>query len=173
MADRESVAEQPLDADDAVRTPWAEARGRLEEAGAYWLATARPDGRPHVMPVLDVWVDGALCFSAGEASRKGKNLARDPRCVVTVGSGALDLVLEGEAVKVSDRVTLHRVAEAYASKYAWRVTVRGGAFYADGAPTAGPPPYAVYEATPTTVFGFATDGTFRSTRWRFERELVP
>jgi hypothetical protein len=97
------------------------------------------------MPVLGVWVDGALCFSAGEASRKGKNLARDPRCVVTAGSRrALDLVVEGEAAKVSDMVTLHRVAEAYASKYGWRVTVRDGAFYADGAPNAGPPPYAVY-----------------------------
>jgi nitroimidazol reductase NimA-like FMN-containing flavoprotein (pyridoxamine 5'-phosphate oxidase superfamily) len=121
--------------------PWAEARGRLEEGGTYWLATARPDGRPHVMPVLGVWVDGALCFSAGETSRKGKNLARDPRCDFTAGSRrALDLVVEGEAAKVSDMVTLHRVAEAYASKYGWSVTVRDGAFYADGAPTAGPPP---------------------------------
>jgi nitroimidazol reductase NimA-like FMN-containing flavoprotein (pyridoxamine 5'-phosphate oxidase superfamily) len=109
MADREPVAEQPFGADDTVPTSWAEARERLEEAGTYWLATARSDGRPHVMPVLSVWVDGALCFSAGEASRKGKNLARDPRCVVTAGSRALDLVVEGEVAKVSDMVTLHRV----------------------------------------------------------------
>jgi nitroimidazol reductase NimA-like FMN-containing flavoprotein (pyridoxamine 5'-phosphate oxidase superfamily) len=109
MADRKPVAEQPFGADDTVPTSWAEARERLEEAGTYWLATARSDGRPHVMPVLSVWVDGALCFSAGEASRKGKNLARDPRCVVTAGSRALDLVVEGEVAKVSDMVTLHRV----------------------------------------------------------------
>ena len=72
MADGEPVAERPFSADVTVPTPWAEARGRLEEAGTYWLATARPDGRPHVMPVLGAWVDGALSFSAGEASRKGK-----------------------------------------------------------------------------------------------------
>ena len=76
MADREPLSDQPLGADDAIPAPWAEARGRLEEAGTYWLATARPDGRPHVMPVLGAWLDGALSFSAGEASRKGKNLAR-------------------------------------------------------------------------------------------------
>ena len=119
MADREPVAERPLGADDTVPTPCAEARGRLEEAGTYWLATARPDGRPHVMLVLGVWVDGALCFSAGEASRKGRKLARDPRCAITADSRALELVVEGEAAKVSDKATPHRVAEAYASKYGW------------------------------------------------------
>ena len=173
MADREPVAERPFSADDTVPTPWAEARGRLEKAGTYWLATARPDGRPHVMPVLGVWVDGALSFGAGEASRKGKNLARDPRCVITVGRRALDLVVEGEDAKVSDSARIHLVAEPFASKYGWRVTVRDGVFYANGASTAGPPPYAVYEVTSKTVFGFDTDETFRSTRWRFQRELVP
>ena len=122
MTDREPVSEQPFN--DAVPTPWTEARGRLEEAGTYWLATARPDGRPHVMPVLGVRVDGALCFSAGEASRKGKNLARDPRCVITAGSRDLDLMVAGEAAKVRGRARLHLVAEAYAPKHGWRVTVR-------------------------------------------------
>jgi hypothetical protein len=55
------------------------------------------------MPVLGVRVDGALCFSAGEASRKGKNLARDPRCVIMAGSRDLDLVVQGEAARVRDR----------------------------------------------------------------------
>jgi len=119
------------------------------------------------MPVLAVWLDGALCFSTGEASRKGKNLARDPRCVITVSSNALDLVVEGEAAKVCDEARLHRVAGVYVSKYGWPVTVRDGVFYADGVPTAGPPPYEVYEVIPTTVFGFGTDETFTSTRWRF------
>ena len=87
-------------------------------------------------------MDGALCFSVGEAPRKRKNLARDSRCVITVGNRYMDLMVEGDAAKVSDRASLHPVAEAYASKYGWRATVRDGAFYADGALTAGPPPYA-------------------------------
>jgi nitroimidazol reductase NimA-like FMN-containing flavoprotein (pyridoxamine 5'-phosphate oxidase superfamily) len=146
---------------------WAEARQRLEDAQFYWLATVRPDGRPHVVPVLAVWVDGALHFSAGPTTRKGKNLACNPHCVVTVASDALHLVLEGEVAKVSDAGRLERVAEVYATKYGWQVTVRDGAFYADGAPTAGPPPYEVYELTPTRAFGFGMDESLGATRWRF------
>jgi nitroimidazol reductase NimA-like FMN-containing flavoprotein (pyridoxamine 5'-phosphate oxidase superfamily) len=168
MADHEPAAVQPFSTDDArPLTTWAEARRRLEEADTYWLATVRPDGRPHVMPVLAVGVDGALHFSAGATTRKGKNLARNPHCVITVSSPSLDLVVEGEAAKVRDDARLRRVAEAYASKYQWQVTVRDGAFYADGAPTAGPPPYGVYEVTPTAAFGFGTDESFTAMRWRF------
>ena len=115
----------------------------------------------------------ARCASAWAKPPARARTSRDSRCVITVGSRYLDLLVEGEAAKVSDRASLHPVAEAYASKYGWRATVSNGAFYADGAPTAGPSPYAVYEVAPTTVFGFATDETFRSTRWRSRRELVP
>ena len=169
MAGKEPVAAQPLSADDPTVTPWAEARKRLAEGDWYWLATASPDGRPHVRPVLAVWLDGALYFSTSPASRKGKNLARDARCVIAAEGDALHLVVEGEAAKVSDDTTLRRVAEAYASKYGWQVAVRDGAFHADGAPTAGPPPYDVYAVTPTTAFGFGTDESFSPTRWRFSR----
>lgn len=48
---------------DATPTPWAVARGHLEKAEIYWLSTVRPDGRPHVTPVVAVWLDGALYFS--------------------------------------------------------------------------------------------------------------
>ena len=54
------------------------------------------------------------------------------------------------------------------SKYGWPVTVRDGAVYADGAPTAGPPPYEVHKFIPTTAFGIPTEeATFSPTRWRF------
>jgi nitroimidazol reductase NimA-like FMN-containing flavoprotein (pyridoxamine 5'-phosphate oxidase superfamily) len=168
MAGKEPVAAQPFSAADARPLPtWAEARRGLAEAEWYWLATVRPDGRPHVMPVLAVWLEGALHFSTGATSRKGKNLARDAHCVITAGRDPLHLVVEGEAAKVSDEARLHRVTEAYASKYGWQVTVRDGTFYGDGAPTAGPPPYEVYEVMPTTAFGFGTDESLGATRWRF------
>ena len=79
----------------------------------------------------------------------------------------MDLVVEGTVAKVSQEARLHRVAEVYMTKYEWPVTVRDGAFYADGAPTAGPPPYEIYEVIPTTAFGFPWDATFNPTRWRF------
>ena len=77
-------------------------------------------------------------------------------------------MVEGEAAKARDDTMLQRVAAVYASKYQWHVTVHDGACDAEyGAPTAGPPPYEVYEVTPTQVFGFGTDETFSPTRWRF------
>jgi hypothetical protein len=92
----------------------------------------------------------------------------DPRCVLTVGCAGIDFVVEGTAARVTADDRLRRVAALYASKYDWHVTVRHGVFDgAEGAPTAGPPPYQVYALTPQVVLGFATDGTLASTRWRF------
>ena len=151
----------------ATPTSWGEARRRLAEGTWFWLATVRPDGRPHVVPVLAVWLEGALYFVANQATRKTRNLATNAHCVVAVATDDAHLVVEGQAAKVRDAAKLQRVADAYASKYDWHVTVRDGAFWADGAPTAGPPPFDVYEVTPTTVFGFGTDEAFSPTRWRF------
>ena len=167
MAEKAPAAEQPYLAGDTTPTPWAEARERLAEADTYWLATVRQDGLPHLAPLLAVWVDDALHFVASRTSRKATNLAHDAHCVIATRREALDLVVEGTVAKVSQEARLHRVAEVYMTKYEWPVTVRDGAFYADGAPTAGPPPYEVYEVIPTTAFGFPWDETFNPTRWRF------
>ena len=92
---------------------------------------------------------------------------RDARCVLTAASHPLHLVVEGTAVPVRDEATLQCVADAYAAEYDWLVTVRDGAFYADGAPTGGPPPYDVYAVAPTLAFAFGTDESVGATRWRF------
>jgi hypothetical protein len=168
MADPEPAAEA-MTGLDAAPTSWARARGLLENARPrYWLATVRPDGRPRVMPLLGVWVEGRLYFCAGEGTRKARNLAGNSTCVVAVEEEPLDLVVEGEAVKTRDEATLRRVADAYAAVYDWHVTVRDGAFHdTEGAPTAGPPPYDVYEVTPAIAFGLGTDETLTATRRRF------
>src|SRR5712692_8322303 len=120
MAEKLPVAEKlPSNADHASPTAWTEARRQLAEGQWYWLATVRPDRRPHVMPVLAVWLDGALYFVAKETSRKARNLGRNSHCVITVARDDCHLVVEGEAAKVSDEAKLHRVAAAYASKYQW------------------------------------------------------
>jgi hypothetical protein len=150
-------------------TEWSYALSALEGSRAtYWVATVRPGGAPHVMPVLAVWVEGGLFFSAGAGTRKARNLAGDARCVVTVELEPLDLVVEGRAEIVRAETTLRAVADACASTYGWRVTVRDGAFHdAAGAPTAGPPPYDVYAVLPSVAFGFPLDETVVPTRWRF------
>ncbi len=176
MAGKEPVAEQDarFSSDGATPTDWAEARRRLEDAEVYWLSTVRPDGRPHVTPLLSVWLDGALYFCTGHRERKAKNLAHNPHCVLTTGCNALDegldLVVEGDATQVSDDAKLRRIAEAYESKYgsAWRFTVRDGAFYHDPGSLRGANPVKalVYEVVPATIFGFGK-GEFSQTRWRF------
>lgn len=177
-------AAEALIADGANATAWTEARKRLEKAEkyrTYWLATVLPDGRPHVVPLLGLWRDGTFYFLTGEATRRGKNLANDPHCVVTVSSTALaslDLVVEGEAVKLTDEAKLRRVVRAFVSELRWPLELREGAVFGPSAPTAGPPPYAVFELTPTTAFGLpGVTGTgnqgkskkapFSPTRWRF------
>ena len=168
---------------DTPATPWSTARHRLqtpERDRTYWLATVGPDGRPHVMPLLGLWLDDAFYFTTGKATRKGRNLARNPRCVLTASSTtlpALDLSLEGRAVPVTDAATLRKVVDAYAEIMHWPLTIEGGAVSGPSAPTAGPPPYSVYEFRPDMVFGLpgiagteqgvGEAGSINPTRWRF------
>ncbi len=140
--------------------------GGVAEPHTHWLATTRPDGRPHVVPIGAVWHNGRFYFSSGPGTRKSRNLAQNPHCVMTLAAAGLDLVLEGEARKVTDDAKLHRLAEVFASG-GWAPTVRDGAFYHEfSAPSAGPPPWWVYEFTPKTVFGLATAEPYGATRWR-------
>lgn len=169
MSGTRPVTEETIRAQDRQTVPWDEAAKRLAEAGTFWLATVRPNGHPHVRPILAVWVDNALHFVMSTSSRKWANVARISHCSISTETLGLDLVVEGEAVRVTDEGTLERVAGIYESKYEWPVDIRDGAFFAEGAPTAGPPPFHVYEIRPATVFGFGTDDDHfdRSTRWRF------
>jgi hypothetical protein len=103
--------------------PWSWATERLLAGRNFWVATTRPDGRPHAMPVWGVWLDGAAYFGASPESRKARNLARDPRVIVHLESGDEVVVLEGEA----ERVELdERIAEAFQQKYDWRPELPGG-----------------------------------------------
>jgi hypothetical protein len=182
MAERTPVRTQAL-VEDATATAWADARERLENPEGdrtYWLATVRPDGRPHVVPILGLWLDDAFYFLTGKATRRGKNLAENASCVMTVSSQtlpALDLIVEGDCRKVSDDDALRRVADAYKATMDWPLEVRAGAVLGPTAPTPGPPPYAVFELTPTKVIGLpgiagteagvGIAGSFTPTRWQF------
>ena len=167
--------DQGFSSEDAAATDWVEGRRRLEDAQLYWLATVRPDNRPHVTPLISVSLDGALYFCTGATERKAKNLAENPHCILLTGTNTwdevLDVVVEGDATIVTDDALLHRVADAYLAKYgeAWRFTVRDGAFFhGEGSvreeqATRAP----VYEIVPKTAFGFGRGASFSQTRWRF------
>lgn len=97
----------------------------------------------------------------------GRNLAGRADCVITVSLPDLDLVVEGTATKVTDEPTLQRLAERYDAQ-GWPATVKDGAFTApNSAPSAGPPPWDLYEFTLRTAFGVATAEPHGATRWTF------
>jgi nitroimidazol reductase NimA-like FMN-containing flavoprotein (pyridoxamine 5'-phosphate oxidase superfamily) len=168
----------------ASATEWAAGLRRLREAPLSWLATVRPGGRPHVAPLLFLWLDGALYFCTGADERKAKNLAENPHCVLLTGCNSLreglDVVVESDAVIVTDDARLQRIADAYVGKYGeeWRYTVRDGAFsHGAGSVRAEDATRAlVYELVPTTAFGFgrgARGASFSQTRWRFAPRAGP
>jgi pyridoxamine 5'-phosphate oxidase-like protein len=153
--------------------PWSRAEHQLEAAvgqtdSHFFLATVRPDGRPHVAGIGALWVDGKFYFVSGPGTRKSKNLAERADCALSVNLPDLDLVVEGTATRVTDGPTLQRLAEVYDAQ-GWPTTVEGDAFTAPyNAPSAGPPPWDLYEFTPGTAFGVATAKPDGATRWRFE-----
>ena len=134
-----------------------------------WLTTINADGSPHVTGIGALWADGSFWFETGEGTRKGKNLARDPRCVLSVATHDFDLVVEGTASKVSDPQIVAAMAARWAAD-GWpaRVDDSGQALTADfSAPSAGPPPWSVYRIDVRTATALATVAPGGATRWRF------
>ena len=155
---------------NATPTPWADGLEQLTTADTFWLSTVRPDGRPHVTPLIAVWHEGALWFATGPDERKAKNLAANPACVLMTGrsdlaDGALDVVLEGNAEQVTDDGMLEPVAAAFAAKYPggpWKFVVLDGAFTDRDAGGN----ILVFRVRPVRGLGFRKGDHFSQTTWR-------
>ncbi|TYB48702.1 pyridoxamine 5'-phosphate oxidase family protein [Actinomadura chibensis] len=151
----------------AQATSWADAREVLENAQLSWISTVRRDGRPHVTPLVAVWLDGAFHFCTGPSEQKTLNLAGNPHVVLTTGDGrwdgGLDVMVEGEAERVTDRPALERLAAAWATKWTgeWRFEVTDAGFSND----VGGDAY-VYAVRPVKVLAFGK-GTFTHTSHTF------
>ncbi len=138
-------------------------------AETFWLSTVRPDGRPHVTPLIAVWHGDAIWFTTGPEERKAKNLAENASCVLTTGrsdlvDGGLDVVLEGAAEQVTDDAQLRPIAEAFGAKCGtaiWDFVVRDGAFSHHGGRA------IVFSVQPVRGLGFRKGDTFSQTTWRF------
>ena len=159
--------DEPYSDDSAKATTWAKASGKLRDAGVYWLSTVRADGRPHVTPIAAVLMDGTLYFCTGPDEQKSRNLSHNRRVVVTTGSNVftrgLDVVVEGEAKRVSDEATLGRLAELYEQKYdgAFGFRVVDGRF----AHQAGDAD--VYGIAPAKAYSYLRGKSGAATRYRF------
>ncbi len=158
---------------DATPTPWEEGLREVVAADTFWISTVREDGRPHVTPLIAVWHGDAIWFSTGAEERKARNLAGNPSCVLTTGrsdlaDGALDVVLEGRAERVTEDGELEPIAAAFATKYGtgtWDFVVRDGAFGHRGSGGRA----LVFRVRPVRGLGFRKGGVFSQTTWRFSR----
>jgi nitroimidazol reductase NimA-like FMN-containing flavoprotein (pyridoxamine 5'-phosphate oxidase superfamily) len=151
---------------EAGPTPWSDAEQALEQAELYWLTTVRADGRPHVTPLIGVVVDGATHFCTGLREQKARNLEHSNQVALTTGTNTwaqgLDVVVEGAAVRVTDRDTLQRLADAYETKYGsvWHFDVGDDAF------GTGEDAAAVFRIEPAKVMAFAKEPHAQTT-YRF------
>lgn len=142
---------------EAGPTPWQDAAAALERAELYWLTTVRADGRPHVTPLIGVFQDGAMHFCTGLREQKARNLEHHTDVALTTGTNTwaqgLDVVVEGTAVRISDRDGLQRLADAYEAKYGsvWHFDVGDGVF-GEGEDAA-----AVFRIEPAKVLAFAKE----------------
>ena len=145
-------------------TSWARTREALEESQLAWLSTVRADGRPHVTPLVAVWLDGAYHFCTGPDEQKAVNLTAHPYVVLTTGCNewdhGLDVMVEGEARRVTDRARLDLLAAAWAAKWdgSWKFVVTDDGFLNDVGGLA-----LVFAVEPTKVLAFGK-GPFSHTR---------
>jgi nitroimidazol reductase NimA-like FMN-containing flavoprotein (pyridoxamine 5'-phosphate oxidase superfamily) len=152
----------------AEPTPWDETERALGDAQLSWISTVRRDGRPHVTPLVTVWADGVLYFCTGPEEQKAVNLEANPRVALTTGCNTwrdgLDVVVEGEAERVTDEALLSELARA------WRRKWDGSWDYepvADGFRHTGGEAIAhVFAVRPTKVLAFGKGG-FSHTRHVF------
>jgi nitroimidazol reductase NimA-like FMN-containing flavoprotein (pyridoxamine 5'-phosphate oxidase superfamily) len=155
---------------DAVAAGWDETRRVLETAELFWISTVRADGRPHVTPLVAVWADGAIHFHTGTEEQKFANLRANPHVVLTTGCNrwdqGLDVVVEGDAVQVTDEGTLKRLAEVWATKWdgRWQLSVGDGGFRNLNAHDW---PSQVFSVTPAKIYAHAKGDPFGATTHKF------
>ena len=139
--------------------PWSWALERLEKSHNYWIATSRPDGRPHLMIVWGVWWQDAFWFSTRRRTRKAKNLANNVHCAVATERSDEAVILEGTVQEVTDRTVWKELVEIYNHKYGGDI---GPLLESSGG--------SVFRVTPQTIFGqdeHAENFTEAVTRWTF------
>jgi general stress protein 26 len=150
----------------ATATDWTESLRALESAELFWITTVRADGRPHVTPLVAVWLDEAIHFTTGPGEQKALNLQTNPHVILTTGCNhwdrGLDIVVEGDAVRVTDDAVLERLAQTWTTKWdgRWRFEVHDGNFRHEAGQA------FVFAVRPSKILSFGK-GTFSHTRHCF------
>jgi nitroimidazol reductase NimA-like FMN-containing flavoprotein (pyridoxamine 5'-phosphate oxidase superfamily) len=154
---------------DATATAplWDDIQRLLAAAQLYWIITVRVDGRPHAVPLVGVWQDGAFAFCTGSTEQKQRNLDANPRVAVTTGTtgangwnSGKDVVVEGAAQRVTDATALRALADAWFAKYGedWKFEVRAEEFVEVSHSGGGTEGGAwVYQVKPDKVIAFGEE----------------
>jgi Pyridoxamine 5'-phosphate oxidase len=154
----------------AEATPWSVAWQAFERAEIYWLSTVRADGRPHITPVVAVCLDGVAYVSSGPQEQKVQNLGSNAHCILMTGTNAmstsLDVIVEGDAIRVTDAATLAAVASAYDDKYdePFHFVPDDGVLNGGGGGDS-----FLFRIEPAKAFSFGRGEAFSQTRYQFDR----
>ena len=140
--------------------PWNWADERLKKSHNYWVVTTRPDGKPHLMLVWGLWMDGGFYFSTGRQSRKAKNLEANAHCVIATERADQAVIMEGVAEEVGDVELRRRFIRIYERKYDWDMSSFEEPILSLKEP--------IYVVRPTVAFGLDEKKFLNAaTRWRF------
>ena len=169
MAEPTTTVDERFSQKDAQPTPWSDTAAALAAGEIFWITTVRADGRPHVTPLVAVWLDDALYFSTGEGEQKEVNLRHNDHVILTTGcnewQSGLDVVLEGRATRVLSKDELTRAAEVWTHKWdgdSWLYEVGADCFHHSGSDEK----VYVFKVVPEKVLAFSK-GTFSHTSHKF------
>lgn len=153
-ASRPNIPDYGISKSKKGMLPWKWAADRMSKSRQYWVATVRPDGRPHVMPVWGVWLEDSFYFSTGRQTRKARNLARNPHCVICSEDAAQAVIVEASARELKDKKKFADVVKVYKKKYDVDVSVMES---------------PIYWVQPSVAFGlFEKKFPATATRWKFD-----
>jgi hypothetical protein len=140
--------------------PWSWAEQRLKKSHNYWVTTVKPDGSPHTMVVWGLWQDGRFVFSTGSTSRKARNLASNPHCVICNEDASEAIVVEGIA-EIADVAARRKFLSPYGQKYKFDMSSMKEDILSMKEP--------IYAVRPQVVFAlWEKHFQSKSTRWKFE-----
>jgi len=140
--------------------PWSWAEQRLKKSHNYWITTVKPDGSPHTMVVWGLWQDGRFLFSTGSKSRKTRNLAENPHCIVSTENAAEAIIVEGIA-EMAEEAARQKLLPAYERKYEFDMSTMKEDILSMKEP--------VFAVRPRVVFAmWEKHFQSKSTRWMFE-----
>ena len=140
--------------------PWSWAEQRLKKSHNYWITTVKPDGSPHTMVVWGMWQEGRFLFSTGSKSRKARNLAENPNCIVGSENAAEAIIVEGVA-EIADVAARRKMLPAYERKYKFDMSTMKDDILSMKEP--------VFAVRPRVVFAmWEKYFQSKSTRWKFE-----